>query len=132
MSKEFKETTKTWKSRNRPNFSPKIKTAKNKVTGEVSTTAKVYRYVSEGTKRHFVAPKNGRALAFRSKYTAKTSPGRIPARSGGGSGGTVFSRGHWVKGINARKFDEQIKDDTEDRFNQYMNQALENAILEVS
>ena len=91
----------------------------------------MYGYVSNGTKAHFVAPKRAPFLAFSSKYKAKTSPGRIPSRAGGASGNTAFSKGHFVRGIDAREFPKQIKDDTESRFERFMSNAMENAIVEV-
>jgi hypothetical protein len=126
--KEFQETVQTW--REKPSFTRLVTTSGNKIIGEVSTTNKIYVFVSGGTKGHRV-PKSGFAnLRFRSQYTAKTSPGRIPSGSGGASGNYVYSRGHFVKGIKARKFDKQIMDDTEKRFKDYMLNAFENAILE--
>ena len=127
--KEFQETTQTWD--NKPSFDRLVTTNGFKVVGEVSTSNKIYRYVSNGTRRHFVAPRRANALRFRSQYTAKSAPGRIPSRSGGASGNFVFSRGHYVNGIEARKFDTQIKKDTEQRFKDYMLNAFENALLGV-
>ena len=121
------ETTKTWDTK--PGFERSVSSTNNKITGEVSTTNKIYGYVSDGTKDHFVRPKNANALRFNSKYSAKTSPGRISARGGGRSGNIVFSKGHMVKGIKARKFDKQIKDLTEDRFKELFFEALD-VILE--
>ena len=119
----------TWSKKNQPKFKPHVKTTKFRVTGRVSTVAEVYRFVSEGTKGRFVAPKNGKVLRFKSGYKAKTSPGRIPSRSGGSFGSNAFSKGHRVSGIKARKFDKQVKEDTKDRFKMYMNQGLEDALL---
>lgn len=127
--KEFQETTQTWNGK--PSFDRLVTTSGFRVIGEVSTSNKIYRYVSNGTKRHFVGPRNSTRLRFRSQYTAKSAPGRIPSRSGGPSGNFVFSRGHYVSGIEARKFDAQIKKDTEQRFKDYMLNAFENALLGV-
>ena len=128
VSKYFRTTTQTWKKSHQPKFNPHVRVSKKAITGTVSTTARIYRYVSEGTKRHYVRPRRAGSLAFPSGYTAKTSQGNIPARNGGSSGNTVFSRGHWVSGIKARKFDIQIRDDTADRFEQYMNFAIQNSV----
>lgn len=128
MNAEFQETVQTWN--HKPSFSRTVITKGDIVEGEVSTKDKIYGYVSEGTKRHFVTPRRARKLSFRSVYNAKTKPGKIPSGGGGASGNTVFSNGHWVKGIEAREFPKHIKKDTEDRFDQYMNEALSN-ILEV-
>ena len=127
--KEFQETTQTWS--NKPSFDRLVTTNGFRIVGEVSTGNKIYRYVSSGTKRHFVGPRNATRLRFRNQYTAKSDPGRIPSRSGGASGNFVFSRGHYVNGIEARKFDTQIKKDTEQRFKDYMLNAFENALLGV-
>lgn len=128
VQKEFAETYQTWQ--HKPSFVRLVTTQGGKVIGEVSTGDKIYTYVSGGTKRHFVAPRRASRLAFRSQYRAKSSPSRIPSGSGGASGSMVFSRGHFVSGIDARKFDKQIKNDTESRFRDYMLNAFENAFLE--
>jgi len=127
--KELQETTQTWS--NKPSFDRLVTINGFRIVGEVSTGNKIYRYVSSGTKRHRV-PKSGfRRLAFRSQYSAKSAPGRIPSRSGGASGSMAFSMGHYVNGIEARKFDVQIKKDTEQRFKDYMLNAFENVLLGV-
>lgn len=131
MLKNFQETTKTWRSQ--PAFKRVVfSRGTNAIAGEVSTTNKIYGYVSNGTKTHFIAPRRVRALRFRSGYTAKTSSRRISARSGGRSGPFVYSRGHIVKGIRPRKFDTQIKKLLEPRFFEIMANSMEDAILEVS
>lgn len=129
VSKEFEETVQTWNEK--PSFTRTVVTSGNNIIGEVSTKNKIYIFVSDGTNRHWVGPKNASRLRFRSGYNAKTSQGRIPSVSGGATGSVVFSRGHYVSGIKARKFDTQIKNDTESRFKDYMLNAFEDAILEV-
>ena len=129
LQKDFQETVKTWN--NKPGFTRTVSSNARQILGEVFTTNKIYGYVSNGTKGHFVAPRNKRALAFKSQYKAKSSPSRIPSKAGGASGNTVFSKGHFVRGIDAREFPKQIKDDTESRFERFMSNAMENAIVEV-
>ena len=106
--RDFKETCATWKGSSRL-FTQKTFSLKNSVRGEVLTGSKKYAYVNDGTKAHYVGPVNARMLRFRSKYTPKTSPGNLISRSGGSSGNRVFSRGHWVKGIQPRNFAKEIK-----------------------
>ena len=128
VSRDFQETVKTWN--NKPGFDRDVSSNANAIVGEVKTDNEIYRYVSNGTKRHFVAPRRARALRFRTGYTAKSSPSRISSRNGGASGNFAFSKGHFVSGIKARKFDKQIKDFREKKFSEVMLNALEDALLE--
>ena len=128
LQRDFQDTVKTWN--NQPVFTRTVSSSTNKIVGEVYTSNKIYGYVNNGTKAHFIAPKNVRALRFRSRYTAKTSPGRIFAKNGGASGNFVFSKGHMVKGIQARKFDKQIADFEQDKVVDIFTESLDE-LLEV-
>lgn len=127
--KEFDETVQTWS--NKPAFTRTVATRGKKIEGEVSTKNKIYGFVSGGTVAHTIFPRRAKRLAWQLFYTPKTTVGKIPSKAGGPSGAMQFSRGHRVSGITARKFDKQIKDDTEERFYKYMYRALESALLEV-
>ena len=128
VSADFKETVQTWKKKHQPKFEPKVKATKKMIKGEVSTVRKIYGYVSNGTKDHFIAPKNARMLRFKSKYTAKTAVGRIPSSTGGASGKFAFSRGHMVKGIKPRNFPLQIRNKREQDFKDALIAGLEKII----
>lgn len=125
ISKDFKETVKTWKDKNKPTFNPQVRQTKNTFSAEVSTGAKIYRFVSGGTKRHPIPKKfPAKILRFKGGYEAKTEPGRISSRSGGPFGPWVSKKSVMHPGIKARKFDEQIKEFREKSFEQLMLAAL--------
>lgn len=47
-------------------------------------------------------------MAFRAGYRAKTRRRIIGSHKGGAFGPLRFSKGHWVKGIEAREFQQEI------------------------
>lgn len=119
---DFMMTVSTWKHKIK--FTNKTHRKRKVIEGEVLTGYKRYAYVNNGTKGHYVYPKNASALRFRSSYTAKTRAGDLISRGGGASGARVFSKGHWVKGIEARNFDKEIKALREKDFLSYMEKPL--------
>jgi len=108
VESNFKATTRTWKHQVR--FKRRRATRRgDTIEGDVTTNDEIYGYVSGGTRRHFVRPRRAKALRFRGgKYGAKTRPRVLGSRKGGGRGAFVFSKGHWVKGIKAREFPQEI------------------------
>jgi hypothetical protein len=71
------------------------------------TNDKIFGYVEHGTKRHFVAPKNKKALHWPKGVT----PG-------------FFSKGHWVSGIKARQYLKKIRSDFEREYRRNMQEAM--------
>lgn len=71
------------------------------------TNDKVFGYLEHGTKRHFVAPKNKKALHWPKGVT----PG-------------FFSKGHWVSGIKARRYLKKIRADFEREYRRNMQEAM--------
>lgn len=122
IEKDFESTVQTWDTKVK--FSKNVKSRSNRVEGKVDTDNKIYGYVSNGTNDHFVAPRRASALRFQPNYKTKTRRGKIPSRAGGASGSFVFSKGHMVKGIKARKFDLQIKEKREKEFSKRMLKEL--------
>ena len=109
----------------------KVSTGTTELTVEVTTKDERYLFVDQGTRRHWVEPKRASVLAFPSSYTAKTRPGEIGSSSGGGSGPIVFSKGHWVSGIEPRHFSEQIADRSMEDYERIMYSALEKVAKEI-
>lgn len=130
VSGDFKETCKTFKAKDKPKFKPRVRNSAGKTTGKVTTTKKIYFYLSRGTKRHYISPKKAKALRFKTQYKRKTATNRISARSGGASGSYAYSKGHWVKGIDAIGFDKKIKKLREGTFVRIMGEALDD-LLEI-
>jgi len=96
---DFLLTVKTWKTK--PVFQKTVKDARKAIKGQVSTDNDIYRYVSAGTKVRYAT--------MSMDFAAKTRPGSIS--SGSGRGGVLFVNKKYPRpGIEARKFDKQIKD----------------------
>lgn len=126
MDKDFQSSVKDWKTK--VDFDKEVRTKNNAIEGEESTDNDIYRFVSAGTKRHYVAPRRARVLAFQPNYKSKSVAGTIPSRSGGASGNTVFSKGHYVSGIKAREYPKQI---AKKRMKDFVK-IMTNAVIEVS
>lgn len=127
---EYNKTVKTWD--NPPDFEALMEidaTGPTLVVGPTGNADAVqhYEWVDKGTKRHWIAPRRAKALRFRSKYKSKTVPNVIGSRAGRSSGKTVFSKGHWVSGIEARNFDKIISKTMQPRFKKRMEQAMKEA-----
>lgn len=133
-----------WK--NKPEFRTRKVIRPDRITMIVFPTgpaAKIYIYVDQGTKDHFVPGSGGRiypkaaaALAFRygGKYNPKTLAKPARTVSGGGkvTGGTsvvlASVKGHMVSGIEAREFSKTIAGDIEPGF----KKTIENTFRTVS
>ena len=120
---DFLLTVSKWSRQ--PKFDKLIQVGPESVEILVGTDNEIYRYVSGGTRDHYV-PKTGVArMAFRPEYTAKTMPGLITSRSGGASGDLIVRTGRWkVSGIEPRKFEETIGKKWQPRFKKRMVDAL--------
>lgn len=104
---DFNKTTATWS--HKPKFAKKGPAWRYKARQLlVSTTHAQYAWVSLGTKKHFIKPTKAKALRWRSGYKAKTRSGVIGSSPGGRTGPWRHSKGHKVKGIEARKFQTAI------------------------
>ena len=120
---DFLLTVSTWTRQ--PKFEKVVQIGPNEVAILVGTDDRIYRFVSEGTRDHYV-PKTGVAtMAFQPFYTAKTMPGLITSQRGGASGDVVIRRGRWkVKGIKPRNFEETIGKKWKPRFKKRMVGAM--------
>lgn len=126
---DFEVTTYTWKKR--PKFQKLFSVGPNSVDILVGTDDEIYKYIDEGTKAHFVAPKNAPALAWQTGYKPKTVVGKMIAQPGGAFGAYAFdARGHMVSGIKARKFTKTIQKSWEKKFKTRMEKAMKEAAKE--
>lgn len=107
VERDFESTVSSW---NTPvSFAVRV-TAGNAITLQVTPAgqgATVWGYLNEGTSGHYVYPR-GRALRFQGNYRSKTRPGRLSSGAGGGSGNYVYSKGHYVSGIEPREWTSVI------------------------
>lgn len=108
---DFKKTTSTWS--HKPDF--RILESSGRIGGrftsiEVGTDDPIFIYVDLGTKPHVIRAKQGRVLAFKTGFIAKTRPNRLLAQSGrAGAGPTVYARQVKHPGNKARNFSKMIQ-----------------------
>ena len=100
---DFQTTVATWKKK--PTFTIESPTPYRRIIG---TESDIYRYVSRGTRPHFIRPRRGKRLRFQTGYSAKTTPRVLGSTGGVASGPTVFSRGVRHPGTEAREFEETV------------------------
>lgn len=122
MVADFQSTTESWS--HKPVFDVNLSLEGNVPSIEITTVDEVYGFVDKGTKAHFIAPVNAKALAFQTGYTPKTSPGFLGSMVGGASGPVAFSSGHMVSGIKPRKFSQKITDKWKSEFGKRMKIAM--------
>ena len=125
IEKDFQYTVMTWN--HQPKFEKLVSVDSDGIAVIVGTDDEIYGYVNDGTKDHYVAPVHAKALRFRPIYVAKTSPGSMVAKRGGSSGDYVYSRGHMVSGIKARKFDKRIEKEWNKKYKRRMEKAMRDA-----
>jgi len=65
-----------------------------------------YQFVDKGTTAHFIAPKGNYPLAFNSKFSAKSRPGRLRAYVGFSGPPKRFAWLVWHPGNQARRFSD--------------------------
>ncbi len=102
---EFEKSTQDWTNK------PKFQIRGSWTEANIYTTDEVYGYVNNGTNAHYVTTPTvavGGAMQFKTGYIPKTQVGNIHSNSGGGDGAFVYSKGHYVRGIKARRFDELV------------------------
>ena len=119
---DFKLTTATWK--HKVTFTKIVSIEPSPVEILVGTDDKIYGYVDLGTRPHFIFAKPGKVLAFPGSYSAKTTPGVIGSRAGGGSGSTVFASYVEHPGTDPRNFDETIRKKWTPKFRATMKAAM--------
>lgn len=125
IRENFEDTTRTWN--HKPRFDPPTgvpTVGVDEIKVETSTSDKIYTYVSEGTRSHPIFPVNAKALAFPGTFIPKTNPGIIGSGTGFEGGNMQLRK--WVAhpGVEARKFDQEIKTRQEKNFIRIMQNAI--------
>ena len=132
MLADFEKTTATWEHDVKFETARSVSLARSP-TVHVLTTDRIYNYVNNGTDPHpifagiYTGLSSKKALAFRSKYRAKTQPGVIGSTGGGASGSMVIRPYVQHPGTEARKFDKEIRKKWTPRFKRLMEKAMRRA-----
>ena len=132
IQKDFEKTTKTWK--HKPKFVQTF-AIKPGVGPEllVATDDEIYMFVNEGTKPHpifagiYTGKSDKKALAFGSKFGAKTKPGVIGSTAGMSGGKTVIRPYVQHPGTKARNFDKEIQKKWTKLYKRRMERAMAKA-----
>jgi hypothetical protein len=129
MMLDFLPTVRTWSQKAEFKHSVEVKSSINFVM-TAGTDNDIYSMLNEGTRAHFVGPRNVSALRFRGTYTAKTIPGVLSSKGGGASGEYGFSKGHWVSGIKPRDWDLVEAKNLEKKLPARVEKAIKRALDE--
>lgn len=126
---DFAATTRTWSDQ--PDFyTVAAHSAGGAIVASVGTDDPIYGYVTRGTKRHLIRPKNGKFLSWEGgKYMSKTTPGTLGSRSTGlvptgGVGAAIFAKVVNHPGTKPRAFEEAVAK----RRQQTLAAAVQNAL----
>lgn len=125
VTKDFKETTKTWN--HQPKFETVIALGKTKAEFLVDTSDEIYGYVNDGTQPHRIEPVNAKRLSFVSGSRAKTTPNILGSTAGARGSRQVYSMGVNHPGTKARNFSKLIHKKHTKRFKEIMHEAMRRA-----
>lgn len=121
----FEDTTKTWKHKVKFEPLPNVPVVGiDKITSETTSEDEIYGYVSSGTKAHTILPRRAKRLAFPGQFIPKTFPGIIGSGSGFSGPVDQFRDGVFHPGIDARKFDKEIKNKQSRNFKHILDNAM--------
>lgn len=126
IREDFEDTTRTWN--HQPQWEPSLvipKVGLDAITVTTETDDKIYNWVSEGTKAHWIRPHNPpKALAFPSQFIPKTFPGIIGSGVGMSGGRTQLAKEIYHPGTEARDFQGHIGDKNLGGFKLTMERAM--------
>lgn len=132
LIKKFRAVVGDWE--HKPGFRSKKKVTAQAVTVDVDvvgSNAKIWSFVSRGTKGGYLIPTNPPAksrdglLHYQVDYSARTAPGgRYGLGTGEKSGAWVTPRQVTHPGVKAREFEEKISKDFIPEFRRIMENAM--------
>ena len=132
VKKDFQKTTATWK--HKPKFEVLISLKGPGPELLVGTDDEIYKWVSRGTEGpyeiwagFYTGKSDKKALAFKSRFTAKTAPNVIGSFPGSSSGSTVVRPYVVHPGIDPRGFEEAIQEDRQPWYKRQMEMAMSEA-----
>ena len=130
IKKDFEATTQTWEEENKPEFGMIISLSGGgpSLVVDVEGNGEIYGYVNNGTRPHLIPGGGPGVLKISEGYRAKTMPGVIGSRAGGG-GNRFIIRKTQVKhpGTEPRHFDKTIAKKWQKPFKKAMEEALKRA-----
>jgi hypothetical protein len=91
---------------------------------EIYTKSDIYRFVNDGTKKHKITAKQGKALAFSSLSGPKTFPGVLGSGEGYRGSTIAFAKSVMHPGTKPRLFNKAIKT----RWQKLLPKMLQDAI----
>lgn len=109
MKKDLEQAFLTWEKR--PTVQMKIHLTRSDPQAgvEVYVDDPIVYMLNHGTQRHYVAPVRKPKLAWQVGFKQKTTPRQLSSQKGGKSGNVWrTSMGHWISGVEARKWDEAL------------------------
>lgn len=111
LKKDFEDAVKFWKKV--PTFRGYVRLSGNKIYISVGTADPIFAFIDQGTVAHFIKPVNAKVLHWVDSATGEDR----------------FSKGHWVKGIEARHITDNIESEwASGRMAEYYEGALDIAI----
>lgn len=102
--KQLERATNAWE--HKPDFDTRMTVVAGGIAFDVfpvGPNKQIFIWVDNGTRRHWVAPVKAGALAFQ-RYRPHTRPGGGYGGYGSSYGPVMFSKGHYVSGIEPREF----------------------------
>lgn len=113
--------TSTW------NHKPKMRTVRGRLWRAAGTNDRIYRFVSQGTRKHTIRGKNGRLLAF-GPSRPKTRPGSLNARGGSRKKASTFVNQVNHPGTKPRRFDDAAAKKLQRGLKKQMQDAITKAL----
>lgn len=128
IHRDFLRTVQTWE--NKPEFrtTARIGIFNEQMEVMVDTDDMVYRFLNNGTPAHWIEAVQAEKLRFHEDYIPKTYTWLIEALPGGEFGDNVYADAVWHPGVEAREFDQQIKDKWNDELVRRLAQRFGKAV----
>jgi hypothetical protein len=109
MSKDLSQVFLTWEKKPKVEMKIHLSRTDPQAGVEVYVEDPIAHMLNVGTERHYVAPVRKPRLAWQAGFKQKTTPRSLSSQAGGKYGNDWrTSMGHWIKGVEARKWDETL------------------------
>lgn len=122
VRKDFDITVQSWDTH------VPFKTYSRAYERTISTNNAIYFFVNNGTKKHRIAARNKKFLAFMMGGSAKTAPGVFSSGAGHPGSVLVFAKRIMHPGIKPRKFNKIIRDKWLNELPRRLQRAINDAV----